>query len=52
MPGKTLVEPASAIFDTLRRRIPTVFPGLSPSPVGPTQAKWVKFSLKGVTVLG
>jgi hypothetical protein len=40
MPGKTFVESASAIFDTLRRRIPwtclqvPVFPGLSPSPVG------------------
>jgi hypothetical protein len=31
MPGKTLVESASAIFDTLRRGIPNVFPGLSPS---------------------
>jgi hypothetical protein len=40
MPGKTLVEPASAIFDTLRRGIPwtclqvPVFPGLSPSLAG------------------
>jgi hypothetical protein len=31
MPGKTLVESASAIVDTLRRGIPNVFPGLSPS---------------------
>jgi hypothetical protein len=31
MPGKMLVESASAIFDTLRRGIPNFFPGLSPS---------------------
>jgi hypothetical protein len=31
VPGKTLAESASAIFDTLRRGIPNVFPGPSPS---------------------
>jgi hypothetical protein len=32
IPGKTLVESVFAIFDTLRRGIPNVFPGLSPVP--------------------
>jgi hypothetical protein len=40
MPGKMLVESASAIFDTLQRGIPwtclqvPIFPGLSPSLAG------------------
>jgi hypothetical protein len=33
IPEKTLVESAFAIFDTLRRGIPNVFPGLFPVPV-------------------
>jgi hypothetical protein len=32
--GKTLVESAFAIFDTLRRGAPNVFPRLSPVPAG------------------
>jgi hypothetical protein len=43
IPGKTLVESAFAIFDTLRRGIPNVFPGLSPIPAL-TKKMWVKFS--------
>jgi hypothetical protein len=42
-PGKTLVESAFAIFDTLRRGAPNVFPGLSPIPAL-TKKLWVKFS--------
>jgi hypothetical protein len=32
-PGKILVESASAIFNTLRQRIPNIFPVSSPAPL-------------------
>jgi hypothetical protein len=46
IPGKTLVESAFAIFDTLRRGAPNVLPGLSPAPAVDKKL-WGKFSLKG-----
>jgi hypothetical protein len=45
-PEKTLVEPASAIFDTLRRGIPKCFFRPFPSP-GASQVRRVKFSQEG-----
>jgi hypothetical protein len=43
IPEKTLVESASALFDTLRRGIPNVFSGIFPAPAF-DKILWVTFS--------
>jgi hypothetical protein len=56
MPGKTLVESASAIFDTLGGENRDLlagpcFPRPFPLSCGSAQTKWVKFNLKGDSTL-